>query len=125
MAFVAYFVKKCYFEYRIRILCIFLYMGTYFKSIFDICPSSSSVPSLSSSVRRPSAVRPTRRPSRRPSHRHRRRSSRRPYRRPSRRRRPYSVHPSRRPSRRPSVVVVVRPSSVYIYIYIYICINKK
>ena len=31
-----------YFEYRIRILCIFLYMGTYFKFVFDICPSSSS-----------------------------------------------------------------------------------
>ena len=25
---------NCYFEYRIRIMCIFLYMGTYFKYIF-------------------------------------------------------------------------------------------
>ena len=25
---------NCYFEYRIWILCIFLYMGTYFKDIF-------------------------------------------------------------------------------------------
>ena len=26
---------NCYFESRIQILCIFLYMGTYFRDIFD------------------------------------------------------------------------------------------
>ena len=60
---------NCYFEYRIRILCIFLYMGTYFKLIFDIfrrrrrrrVPSSSSSsssvrPSVPSSVPSSSSV---------------------------------------------------------------------
>ena len=28
-------IINCYFEYSIRILRIFLYMGTYFKDIFD------------------------------------------------------------------------------------------
>ena len=28
-------ITKWYFEYRIRILCIFLYMGTYFEDVFD------------------------------------------------------------------------------------------
>ena len=66
---------NCYFEYRIRILCIFLYMGTYFKCILDICPSSSTscpvvvviCPSVRPVVRpvvvvRPLSVRPVVRP---------------------------------------------------------------
>ena len=65
-----------YFAYRIWILCIFLYMGTYFKCIFDIFPSSSSsscpvvvvlCPSVRPVVRpvvvvRPLSVRPVVRP---------------------------------------------------------------
>ena len=33
-----------YFEYRIRILCIFLYMGTYFKCIFEHCSTQQIEP---------------------------------------------------------------------------------
>ena len=31
------FTTNCYFEYRIRILCLLLYMGTYLKDIFRHC----------------------------------------------------------------------------------------
>ena len=90
---------NCYFENRIRILCIFLHIRIYFKCILTFVRRR----------RRPLSVRPSRRPSRRPSYR------------PSRRR-PSYVRPSRRPSRRrrpssPSSVVVVRcrrPSKYYL-----------
>ena len=89
--FCLFCTMNCYFEYRIRILCICLYIGTYFKCIVGMFPSSSS----SSSVR-PVVVRPVGRPVVRPAVR--------PV--PSsvvrRRRR------CRRRCRRPSSVVVVR-----------------
>ena len=96
LVFLVCFCKRnCYFEYRIRILCIELYMVTYLKNIFRHF-FVVVVVVVSSRRRRPLSVRPSRRP--------------------SRRRRPSSVRPSRRPSRRPSssssvVVVVRRPSS--------------
>ena len=34
---------NCYFEYRNRILCIFLYMGTYFKDIFEHFSTPKSI----------------------------------------------------------------------------------
>ena len=99
---------NCYFEYRIRILCIFLYMGTYFKWISDISPSSPCpvvvvvlCPSVPSSVPSSSSVLCPSVPSSVPS------SSSSVV--VMRRRRPSSVVVVRRPSS--SSVVVVRLSS--------------
>ena len=42
LSFLVYFIIYCFFEYWIRILCIFLYMGTYSNDLFQHVSTNKS-----------------------------------------------------------------------------------